>query len=221
MGVGTAASLGPLAAGAEDAPPKTIKIIAVACSPRAGKTTVQALGFCLEAAKAVDPERIETELIDLADMEIPGYMAAGVPLKPGHRDDFPDVAAKLVDRRVAGIIIGSPVYYRNVTALCKALIDRCFALRARRFALADKIGGAVAVGGARNGGQELTLQAIHSALLCQEMIIVGDGRPTAHAGGAVWNPGTDDISDDEVGLATVRNLGRRVAEVALKRAPAE
>ncbi len=99
MGVGTAASLGPLVAGAEDALPKTIKIIAVACSPRAGKTTVQALGFCLEAAKAVDPERIETELIDLADMEIPGYMAAGVPLKSGHRDDFPNVAAKLVDRR--------------------------------------------------------------------------------------------------------------------------
>ncbi len=221
MGVGTAAGLAPLAAGAEDAPPKSIKIVAVACSPRAGKTTAQSLAICLEAAKAVDPERIETELIDLAELEIPAYMAAGIPLKPGHRDDFPDVAAKLVDGRVAGIIIGSPVYYRNVTALCKAFIDRCFALRARRFALADKVGGAVAVGGARNGGQELTLQAIHSALLCQEMIVVGDGRPTAHAGGAVWNPGKDDISNDEVGLATVRNLGRRVAEVALKRAPAE
>ncbi len=220
VGAGTAAGLAPFAAQGADNPENTLKIVAVACSPRKGMTTAQALGFCLEAAKAVDPDRIETELIDLAEMEIPGYMAAGIPLKPGHRDDFPKVAEKLADRGVAGIIIGSPVYYRNVTALCKAFIDRCRVLRAG-FALSNKVGGAVAVGGGRNGGQELTLQAIHSALLCQEMLVVGDGRPTAHAGGAVWNPGTDDISEDKIGLATVRNLGRRVAEVALQRAPAE
>jgi multimeric flavodoxin WrbA len=79
----------------------------------------------------------------------------------------------------------------------------------------------VAVGGVRNGGQELTLQAIQAALMCQEMVVVGDGRPTCHTGGTVWNSGRDDISQDEFGVSTVKNLGRRVAEVALKIAGAK
>ena len=45
---------------------------------------------------------------------------------------------------------------------------------------------------------------------------VGDGRPTAHTGATLLNPGTDDIAGDEFGLATARNLGRRVAQVALR-----
>jgi hypothetical protein len=47
------------------------------------------------------------------------------------------------------------------------------------------------------------------------MIFVGDGRPTAHWGAALWNHWEGDISKDEEGVATAKNLGRRVAEVAL------
>ncbi len=199
----------------------TIKIVGVACSPRKGKTTAQGISICLEAAKAVDPQRIETELIDLADLDIPAYVVAKVPLKPGHRDDFPDVAAKLADANVAGIIVGSPVYFGNMTALCKAFLDRCGLFRAKQFALSGKVGGSLAVGGVRNGGQELVIQTINNVLMCHEMLIVGDGRPTAHWGATLWNNGTDDISTDEFGVATAKNLGRRVAEVALARfAPA-
>ena len=52
-------------------------------------------------------------------------------------------------------------------------------------------------------------------MLCQEMIIVGDGRPTGHTGATVWNNGKGDVTTDEFGMATAKNLGRRVAEVAL------
>ena len=142
-------------------------------------------------------------------------------MEPGGRDDFPELAAKLTAADVGGIIIGSPVYFGSMTSLCKAFLDRCIALRMRKFALANKVGGALAVGGVRNGGQELTLQAIQAAMMCQEMVVVGDGRPTGHTGATVWNSGEDDISEDEFGLSTVRNLGRRVAEVALKMAGAE
>jgi len=192
-----------------------IKIIGIACSPRKGKTTAQAVQVALEASKAVAPDRIETELIDLAELEIPGYVAAGIPLKEGQRDDFPAIAEKLADKQTAGIIVGSPVYFGNMSYLCKAFLDRCIALRMRRFALSGKVAGAVAVGGVRNGGQEMTLQAIAAALSCQEMLLVGDGKPTAHWGATVWNNGTDDITQDEFGMATSKNLGRRVAEVAL------
>jgi multimeric flavodoxin WrbA len=219
VGIGAGAVAGLAAAeahGAESAR-GTVKIIGVSCSPRKGKTTAQALTICLEAAKVAGRDRIETELVELADLEIPGYMAAGIPLKPGHKDDFPDIAAKLADRQVAGLIVGTPVYFGSMTALCKAFLDRCILFRAKQFALANKVGGVVAVGGVRNGGQELTIQGVQAALLCQEMVLVGDGRPTCHWGATVWNSGKDDISQDEFGVATLKNLGRRVAEAALAR----
>ncbi|MHB8955833.1 MAG: flavodoxin family protein [Pirellulaceae bacterium] len=222
LGLGAGAMAGAAAVQAQGADSATapIKIIAVSCSARAGKTTAQALTLGLEAAKAVDPEQIETELIELADLEIPAYVAAGLPLKQGQKDDFPDLANRLADERVAGILIGTPVYFGSMTALCKAFLDRCISLRMRKFALANKVGGVVAVGGVRNGGQELTIQCVQSALLCQEMVVVGDGRPTCHTGATVWNSGQDDISQDEFGVGTVKNLGRRVAEVAMSRAAA-
>ncbi len=197
---------------------KGVKIIAISGSPRKGKTTAAALKTALAAAKAVDPERIETELVELADMKLNGNMAAGIPLEPGQQDDFPELAAKLAAKDVGGIIVGSPVYFGSMTSLCKAFLDRCISLRMRQFALANKVGGALAVGAVRNGGQELTLQGIQAALMCQEMVVVADGRPTAHTGATVWNSGKDDISQDEFGMSTVKNLGRRVAEVALRMA---
>ncbi|HOM17438.1 MAG TPA: flavodoxin family protein [Thermoguttaceae bacterium] len=214
-GAGLAGSAAVAASSAETAPAdQKIKIIGIACSPRKGKTTAQAVRVALEAAKAVAPDRIEVELIELADLEIPGYVAAGIPLKEGQRDDFPPLAEKLADKQTAGIIVGSPVYFGCMSYLCKAFFDRCIVLR-KQFALSGKVGGAVAVGAGRNGGQELTLQAIRTVLSSHEMVLVGDGKPTAHWGATVWNNGKDDITQDEMGMATLKNLGRRVAEVAL------
>lgn len=221
IGIATATTLSSAAASAASvADTKTLKIVAVSGSPRAGKTTAAALRIALEAAQAVDPQRIETELIELAGLKMNGDMAAGIPLEAGQRDDFPAVVAKLTEPHVVGILIGSPVYLRNMSSLCKAFLDRTASLRGRGMLLSNKVGGALAVGGVRNGGQELTIDAIHSAMYCQEMIVVGDARPTAHAGAALWNDGQDNIEQDEAGIAVAQNLGRRVAEVALKVAAA-
>lgn len=195
-----------------------IKILGIACSLRKGKTTAAGVQACLEAAKAVAPDRIEIELVDLADLSIPAGPAAGLPLAPGQADDFPKLAEKMADPKVAGIIVGSPVYMGTMSSLCKAFLERCIAHRKNNFALSGKVAGAIAVGGARHGGQERTLHDILSGLVCHEMVVVGDSRPTAHSGGTLWNNWKDDISQDEVGMATVKNLGKRVAEVALKMA---
>jgi multimeric flavodoxin WrbA len=213
-GAAVGAAAGEAAGGARSG---TVRIVGICCSPRKGKTTMAALGACLESAKAVDPS-IEVEAIELAGLRIDGSLAAGIPLEPGVRDDFPAVAAKLADPAVAGVVIATPVYFGNMTSLCKAFLDRCMLFRKDNFALSDKVGGVLAVGGVRSGGQELTIGSVQNALFCQEMVVVGDGRPTAHTGATVWNPGTDDISKDEFGLSTARNLGRRVAQVALKMA---
>ena len=200
---------------AETEQTKPIKIVGICCSPRQGKTTAASLAVCLEAAKEVS-EKIDSELIELAGMKINGSLAAGVPLEPGQQDDFPKLVPRLSDPKVAGIIIGTPVYFGNMSSLCKAFLERCIVFRKNKFALANKVAGVLAVGGARNGGQELTIQSVQAALMCQEMIIVGDGRPTGHFGATIWNTGTGEVTDDKFGMATTRNLGRRVAKVALR-----
>jgi multimeric flavodoxin WrbA len=176
-------------------------------------TTFNSLKICLEAAQE-SSEGIRTELIELAGLRINGSIAAGIPLEPGERDDFPSLMPKLSDPRVAGIIVGTPVYFGNMTSLCKAFLDRCIVLRKNDFALRNKAAGVLAVGGTRNGGQELTIQSVQTALMCQEMVVVGDGQPTGHFGATVWSGGEGGVKEDEFGLATARNLGRRVAEVA-------
>lgn len=190
------------------------KIVAVSCSPRKGMTTATGLSVCLQAAKEVDPERIDTELIELAGLSIPWEPSVGIALEEGHKDDFPAVADKLADPAVGAIVIGTPVYYASMSALCKSFLDRFGMFRRQDFAMSGKIGAVLSVGGARSGGQELTIQSVQTVLLCQEMIVVGEGRPTGHFGARLWNR-NDDVLEDEFGISTAQNLGRRLAQMLL------
>lgn len=209
VATGAAGVLAAQEARGEAPAPGTVKIIGLATSPRPGKTTAAAVEVALDAAKAADPA-IETELVELAGLMIPVFD----PAAPGSAD-FEQVAAKLADPKVAGIIVGTPVYFSGMSSLCKAFLDQCMVLRQKKFALGGKVAGVLAVGGVRNGGQELAIAGVQAALMCQEMVLVGDGRPTAHTGATLWNQG-DDISKDQFGLSTTRNLGRHVAKTALK-----
>lgn len=208
---GAIALAGALGAAAQESTPK-IKIIGVCCSARQGKTTSAALALCLAAAKETDPN-VETELIELAELSIPAQLAAGQPLRPGETDDFPEIAKKLGDPSVAGIIVGSPVYFSNMSALCKAFLERCMVFRKDGYQLRNKVAGVIAVGGTRNGGQELTVQSIEAALMCQDMVVVGTGKPTSRIGATLWNV-EDSIDADTFGKDTARGLGQRVVEMA-------
>lgn len=203
---------------AQDAAGQKSKIVGIATSLRKGKTTAAAVQACLEAAKAAGPN-IEIEFIELAGLSIPAQVVVGQPLLPGQTDDFPALAAKLTDPEVVGIIVGSPVYFNTMSGLCKSFLDRCTIFR-KGFVLSGKVAGAVAVGGARNGGQEITVQSIQSVLLSHEMLVVGSGRPTGRIGAMLWNQG-DDISGDAFGLACAKDLGRHVAQVAMRSAVAK
>ena len=211
---GTVALSGSTVDGAEAK--ESLKIIGIVCSPRKGKTTATTMNVCLEAAKQFAPDKIETELIELAGLSIPGQLAAGEPLKPGEQDDFPSLVPKLSSPKVAAIIVGTPVYFANMSYLCKAFLDRCIVFRKGNFALANKIAGVAAVGGCRNGGQELTIRSVQATLMSQQMIVVGDAPPTAHFGATVCSGGLEDVTQDEFGMTTARNLGKRVAEMALR-----
>jgi multimeric flavodoxin WrbA len=193
-----------------------MKIVGIACSPRKGRSTYYALEVCLQAAREAVKE-IETMIIEFSDIKINGCLACDQcrkALKCGQEDDFQKLIPILSDPEVAGLVVATPVYFGSMTSQCKAFLDRCVMFRRNGFMLRNRVGGVIAVGGFRNGGQELTIQAVQAALLVQDMVVVSDGQPTSHFGGALWSGHPDGIANDTVGLETARNLGKRVAEVA-------
>ena len=104
----------------------------------------------------------------------------------------------------------------TMTGHCKNFLDRAVMLRRNDFTWRDVVGGVVAVGQARNGGQELTIQAVQAALLVQDMVLVSDGPPYSHYGATLVSGVEGGIENDEGGIVTARNLGKRVAELAIK-----
>ncbi len=195
-----------------------MKIVGISCSPRKGKSTKVALEVCLQAVKETFPD-IETLLIELSEMKINGCIACGKCMKVlecSQEDDFVKMIPILSDQELAGLVVATPVYFGSMTSQCKAFLDRCVMFRRNGFLLQNKVGGVIAVGGVRNGGQEMAIQAVHAAMLVQDMVVVSEGKPTSHYGATLWSGHPDGIEKDMFGLETTRSLGKRVAEVAVK-----
>jgi multimeric flavodoxin WrbA len=193
-----------------------MKVVGISGSPRKGKSTFYALETCLQAAKEA-ASGIETILVELSEMKINGCIACGKCMKVlecSQEDDFVKMIPILSDSELAALVIATPVYFGSMTSQCKAFLDRCVMFRRNGFLLRNKVGGVIAVGGVRNGGQELAIQAVQAAMLVQDMVVVSEGRPTSHYGATLWNGHPDGIEKDAFGLETARNLGKRVAEVA-------
>jgi len=209
-GTAALAATATTALAAESGRSQPVKILGIACSPRKGMTTAKSVQAALDAARALDA-RIQVELIDLGGLNIAGWSPA-IP-----KDDFDAILPKLKDPQLGGLIIGSPSYFRSLSSLCKAFIERCMPLREGAMLLENKAVGALAVGGGRNGGQELVVQQILTAMLSYGMVPVG-GKSPAMLGGTLWSI-KDDVSQDEPGLQSAKLLGMHVAEVALKLAP--
>ncbi len=195
-----------------------MKILGIATSPRKNKSSHFLLQECLEAAKKAGDgsASVEVELIDLAPLRFSGCIACDKCKKGptcSQEDDFQQLIPKLADPEIAGIIISTPVYMGSMTSQAKAFLDRTVLFRRNGFQFRDKIGGVIAVGGSRNGGQELTCQAVHAAMMIHDMIIVGDG---GHFGGAAWGNHPGGYESDDTGIETAKELGKRLATVALK-----
>ena len=184
-----------------------MKVLGLVGSPRE-RNTKTLVTLALAECKKLG---IETELVHLGKMDIAPCVDCERCRKEGRcaiDDDFQAVADKL--EQADGVIIGSPVYFGCVSAQLKAFMDRTRYLR-RSEKLNDKVGGAIATGGSRNGGQELVIRQIHNFFLIQGMLVAGDEK-TMHFGGASYG----DATSDREGRETSRNVGRHVAQVVLK-----
>jgi len=110
------------------------------------------------------------------------------------------------------IIIGSPVYWSNMSGEVKTFFDNWqfkFGVFPE-FKMKNKIGAAFATGGQISSGKEVTMLTILAAMLGNQMIVVSGGG----AFGASATTEGDSPGIDKKELADAQTLGRRVAEVA-------
>lgn len=193
---------------ASAAPTGKIKIIGINGSPRRDKTTAEALTQALEAAKAVAPDKIDVELVCLADYNLfaSERLFGDAAVKGG--DEYAKLNEKLADPAVRGVIVGSPTHNGAPSALIAALFGQI-----DHSVLQGKIAGALAVGGARNGGQEQVVDVINDYLFHEGAILPGAGA-SGRTGALLWNQ-KDSVARDDFGLGMARGLAQRVAKLAL------
>jgi len=143
--------------------------VGVCGSPRAGGNTEALLNVVLEGLRR---HGFETRSLLLRDLRFSPCTGCRGCVGKGSciiSDDFTRVATPaLLSADV--VVVASPVYFNNVSALTKAFIDRTWCLRGR---LRFKVGGAVVVG--RGYGAELAITAIHAFMLKHEMILAHRG----------------------------------------------
>ena len=190
-----------------------VKIIGIVGSPREDGNTNYLVQKALEEAESLGAE---IEIYNLAKMNIEPCNACDICKLTGEcpKDDgINHILSKIKDAH--GIIFGSPVYFGNVSAQLKIFMDRSRPLRSD-LKLKDKVCGAISVGGFRNGGQETTCAAIHQFLLIHDAIVVGDGSSFAHYGGTGAASSVGEVQNDDIGIQTSINLGKRVTELAEK-----
>jgi NAD(P)H dehydrogenase (quinone) len=123
----------------------------------------------------------------------------------------------------AGLVLGSPTYFGNMSASMKFFLDSTVAVWFGA-PLEGKPAGLFTSTSSLHGGQESTLLSMAVPLLHHGMVIVGvpytePALSTTTSGGTpygathvTWNRKTIELSDDEKTLA--RALGKRVATVA-------
>ncbi|HHY38672.1 MAG TPA: flavodoxin family protein [Clostridia bacterium] len=195
-----------------------VTILGISGSPRKSATE-----YCVkEALKAAEEIKgVSTEFIALRGKRINGCIHCDRCLReeklycPAHDDDMKELYDYFV--KADGYIIGSPVYQMVMSSQLQAFLNRLRPLwpYIKDGYLFSKVGGAIAVGGTRHGGEETTLLAINNFYNCFGIIPVSGG-PWAYNGAAVWSQDRreEGAREDLVGMETVRVIGRRVAQVA-------
>ncbi len=183
-----------------------MKVIAFNGSPRKdGNTSLLIRTVFAELEK----EGIETELVHIGGRQLRGCTACMQCGETKDRrcvigsDSLNEYAAKMFSSDA--VILGSPVYFTDVTAEMKALIDRAgFVARQNGNLLARKVGAAVVA--VRRAGSIHTFDTLNHFFLINQMIVPGSSYWNMALGRA---PG--DVGNDQEGMETMRVLGGAMA----------
>ncbi len=183
-----------------------MKVLGINCSPRKGGNTEILLK---EVFKPLEENGIKTELFQIGGKKIRGCIACMKCRKKAdgrcHQDNevINDCIKKM--EKADAIIIGSPVYFADLTGDAKAFIDVAgYALRGAGNPLKRKPGAAVIA--VRRAGAIHAFDSINHFFLINEMIIPGS---------SYWNIAIGrekgEVIKDEEGMKTMRVLGENMA----------
>ena len=130
-----------------------------------------------------------------------------------NNDDMEDLYLKLEKSKF--LFFGTPIFQGNLSGQLKTVMDRCRAMVAKNpNGFKDKIGAALAVGGDRNGGQEIAIRSILDFYQQNHIISVSGGAFGANLGACLWSKdlGKEGVEQDEEGLRTIRKVIKRLKE---------
>ena len=180
-----------------------MKVVAFNGSPRRdGNTTI----LIKHVFSELEKEGIETELVQLSDKVIHGCIACEKcsENRDRHCAVKNDAANEYIEKMLGadGIILGSPVYFQDVTPEMKALIDRTgYVSRSNGRMFKDKVGASLVA--LRRSGGISSLDTMNHFFLCGQMIIVGRGIAFGREIG--------EVEKDDEGMGLVKLLGQRMA----------
>jgi len=181
-----------------------MKILGIVCSPRLHGNTETLLQESLAKAQEGGAE---IELVALAGKTISPCDGCCSCEKTGEchiKDDMQDIYNKLLE--ADGIIFGTPVYYWNVSAQAKALIDRTYAFRVER-KLRNKVAGVVVT--AERNGSTSAVAAFNSFFTLQKLIMVG--RAIGYSGEEGYLD-KEAVKKDKEGMTEAVALGRTIVK---------
>ena len=126
------------------------KVLAIAGSPvKNGNTEI----LIKEALNAAKEEGVKTEFVSLANMRVEpcNLQTCNDACGKGKECPIQDDAKGIIDKMIHAdaLIIGSPVYFRTVSAQLKALMDRTRMVYYPKRKMKNELGGALAVGEGR------------------------------------------------------------------------
>lgn len=178
-----------------------MKVLLINGSPHKDGCTNLALE---EAAKTLNQEDIETEIIWLENRPIGGCIACNHCLQTNNRCFMNDKVNEFLDKveGTEGFVFGSPVHFAAISGTLTSFLDRVFYGRGNLFS--GKL--CASVVSCRRGGATTAFDQLNKYALMSNMFIVGS---------SYWNQihGTNrkEAVKDIEGLQTMRNLGLNMA----------
>jgi multimeric flavodoxin WrbA len=180
-----------------------MKVVAFNGSPRKDGNTTTLIRRLLHG---LEREGIETELVQLSEKEIRGCIACYKCFENLDRrcavktDAANEYIVKIMG--ASGVVLGSPVYFQDVTPEMKALIDRAgFVGLANGKMYRNKVGSALACF-RRSGGMH-AIETMNHFFLSNELIIAGRVLGVGKEKG--------DVGRDTEGMEIADTLGQRMA----------
>lgn len=185
-----------------------MKILGIVCSPRkAGNTEI----LVKEALQAATEAGAETELFLIAGKKIAPCDGCNACLKDGVckiKDDMQTLIEQM--EKSDGVVFGTPVYFYNVTAQAKAVIDRTYPQAFSR-KLRGKVAGAVVVAGNLGVGQ--VFSSLYTFFDLHRMVIAGSATGYGTDKGDVTKEGAGATFGGSA-LEEARALGKRMVRLA-------